>query len=182
MTLYENIKKRREELKMSQEQLAKKMGYKSRASINKIEKGKADIPQSKIMQFAKELGVSPGELMGWVQLPTDKEKMGTGCVAYGSPTEVDEPDPFTDRPDVVAPGNPIFIESKGHPSSTPLGSLAGYLNYLSSTADPETRKNMPIIVEGQKEKALIESYRSLSDKDKETVASLIQSLPKDTKQ
>lgn len=171
MKLYENIKKRREELKMSQEELAKKMGYKSRASINKIEKGKADIPQSKIMQFAKELGVSPGELMGWVQLPFNDDKDNKDNKGNMAAEAV-----------CVASGNPIFIESKGHPSSTPLGSLAGYLNYLSSTADPETRKNMPIIVEGQKEKALIESYRSLSDKDKETVASLIQSLPKDTKQ
>ena len=28
--------------------------------------GKADIPQSKIAQFARALNLSPGELMGWV--------------------------------------------------------------------------------------------------------------------
>jgi len=180
MKLYENIKKRREELKMSQEELARRMGYKSRASINKIEMGKADIPQSRIIQFAGVLGVSPGELMGWEPSPSARKKMAEDGV-YSSPTEKEEPDPFTDRPDVVASGNPIFIESKGHPSSTPIGSLAGYMHYLYMSANAETRKNMPIIVEGQKEKALLESYRSLSDKDKETVASLIQSLPKYTK-
>ena len=39
MELYKRIRKRREELGMSQEELAKKMGYKSRSSINKIEMG-----------------------------------------------------------------------------------------------------------------------------------------------
>lgn len=64
MELYERIKKRREELNMSQEDLANKMGYKSRSSINKIELGKCDIPQSKIAAFAKALDTTPGELMG----------------------------------------------------------------------------------------------------------------------
>ena len=55
MELYKRIRKRREELGMSQEELAKKMGYKSRSSINKIEMGENDIPQSKIATFAKVL-------------------------------------------------------------------------------------------------------------------------------
>ena len=39
MKLYERIKKRREELGMSQDELAQKLGYKSRSTIAKIEKG-----------------------------------------------------------------------------------------------------------------------------------------------
>lgn len=62
--LYERIKMRREQLNMSQEELAEKLGYKSRSSINKIEKRKSDIPQSKIISFAKALGVSESWLMG----------------------------------------------------------------------------------------------------------------------
>ncbi len=61
----ENIRKRREELGISQEELAKKLGYKSRSSINKIEKGINDIPQSKIIEFAEALTISPIKLMGW---------------------------------------------------------------------------------------------------------------------
>ena len=49
------IKKRREELGLSQEELAAKLGYKSRSSINKIELGLSDIPFSKITLFAKAL-------------------------------------------------------------------------------------------------------------------------------
>ena len=37
MTIGQRVKIRREELGMSQEELAKKIGYKSKSSINKIE-------------------------------------------------------------------------------------------------------------------------------------------------
>ena len=59
------IKKRREELGLSQEELADKLGYKSRSSINKIELGLSDIPFSKIPLFAKALEIEPEILMGW---------------------------------------------------------------------------------------------------------------------
>lgn len=59
------IKKRREELGLSQEELAAKLGYKSRSSINKIELGLSDIPFSKIPLFAKALEIEPEILMGW---------------------------------------------------------------------------------------------------------------------
>lgn len=65
LTIYDKIKKRRLELNLSQEELAKKMGYKSRSTINKIESGKVDIARNKIAMFAKVLNVSPSYLMGW---------------------------------------------------------------------------------------------------------------------
>lgn len=39
MEIYKRIRARREELGISQEELAKRMGYRSRSSINKIENG-----------------------------------------------------------------------------------------------------------------------------------------------
>jgi len=63
--LCERIKKRRLELGLSQDELAKKLGYKSRSSINKIEMGVNDIPQSKIEAFAFVLDTTPMKLMGW---------------------------------------------------------------------------------------------------------------------
>ncbi|NYB73413.1 helix-turn-helix transcriptional regulator [Sedimentibacter hydroxybenzoicus DSM 7310] len=63
--LSKRIKQRREELNLSQDELARKLGYKSRSSINKIESGDNDVPQSKIEAFAKALEMSPSELMGW---------------------------------------------------------------------------------------------------------------------
>lgn len=64
LELYKNIKKYRQSLRMSQDELAKRAGYTDRSSIAKIEKGLVDLPQSKIRQFADIFGVAPGELMG----------------------------------------------------------------------------------------------------------------------
>lgn len=69
LEIYKRIRARREELGISQEELAKRMGYKSRSSINKIEKGENDIPQSKIVAFAQALRTTPEALMGWEQSP-----------------------------------------------------------------------------------------------------------------
>lgn len=63
--IYKRIKLRREELGLSQEELAVKLGYKNRSSIHKIEMGVNDIPQSKIEAFAKALQTTPAFLMGW---------------------------------------------------------------------------------------------------------------------
>lgn len=64
MEIYNNIRRLRKEKKMSQQELAEKTGYTDRSSIAKIEHGEVDLPQSKIILFAKALDVSPGELMG----------------------------------------------------------------------------------------------------------------------
>lgn len=63
--LAKRIKARREELGLSQTELALKLGYKSRSSINKIEKGNNEIPLSKLQEFADVLEISPAKLMGW---------------------------------------------------------------------------------------------------------------------
>lgn len=65
MTIGERIKARRNELKWSQRDLCEKMGYSNHSTIGKIETGKVDIPQSRIVQFAEVLGVSIAYLMGW---------------------------------------------------------------------------------------------------------------------
>ena len=70
-TLGENIKRARLKRRWTQEDLAARMGYKSKSTINKIELGKNDIPQSKIAQFAEVLGVTPGYIMGWEQEPEE---------------------------------------------------------------------------------------------------------------
>ena len=59
------IKELREKAGLTQEELAKIIGYKSRSTINKIEMGKNDIPQNKIIKFANALNVPPIVVMGW---------------------------------------------------------------------------------------------------------------------
>ena len=56
---------------MSQDDLARAMGYKDRSMITKIESGKVDISQKKIIAFARVLNTTPGFLMGWTEEPPD---------------------------------------------------------------------------------------------------------------
>lgn len=64
LDLYRNIKSLREQLGMSQNDLAVLTGYTNRSSIAKIEKGEVDLPLSKIELFASALNTTPSELMG----------------------------------------------------------------------------------------------------------------------
>ena len=64
MTIGERIKQRRIELDMSQDELAKKVGYKSRSSIQKIEAAR-NLPTTKIEIMANALDTTPSYLMGW---------------------------------------------------------------------------------------------------------------------
>lgn len=63
----DRIKQRRIELGLSQDELAIMLGYKSRSSINKIERDGQNLPQPKIMQIARALNVKPSYIMGWEQ-------------------------------------------------------------------------------------------------------------------
>lgn len=63
-TIYDRIRSRRIELGLTVEDLANKMGYKDKSSISKIENGKADIPQSKVLAFARALNTTTAYLMG----------------------------------------------------------------------------------------------------------------------
>ncbi len=81
----ERIKIRREELNMSQDELARAAGYKSRSSINKIEVDGRGLPQKKIVAIANALRVTPAYLMGWedeedvrtIQIPIEEERLLT---------------------------------------------------------------------------------------------------------
>ena len=65
MSIGERIKKRREELDMSQAELARRVGYTTRSTITRIERDGNGISQDKIVAIAKALKVTPSYLMGW---------------------------------------------------------------------------------------------------------------------
>lgn len=103
MDIYQRIRNRREELGMSQDDLAQKMGYKSRSSINKIEMGLNDISQSKVAAFAEALDTTPAYLMGWevtskptevppgfMPLPETCKVPLVGRIACGQPITAEE--------------------------------------------------------------------------------------------
>lgn len=64
-TIYQRIKKRRMELDMSQEELAKKVGYSHKTAICKIEAGQRKLKEDVISKLAKALDTTPSYLMGW---------------------------------------------------------------------------------------------------------------------
>ena len=55
MSVGTNIRKRRFELRMSQQELADALGYKTRSTIAKIESGENDVSQKKLLKFAEAL-------------------------------------------------------------------------------------------------------------------------------
>lgn len=65
MSIGTRIKEKRIELGFTQEELANKLGYKSKSTINKIEMDINDIPQSKVVAFANALNTTIAYLMGW---------------------------------------------------------------------------------------------------------------------
>ena len=65
MTVADRIKERRIELKLSQTELAKRMGYSDKTSISKIEASGNSITLKKVEKVANALGVSAAYLMGW---------------------------------------------------------------------------------------------------------------------
>ena len=98
--LSSRIRQRREELGMSQEELASRMGYRSKSSITKIEKGINDIPQNKLEDFADALETSTAWLLGLDsggEVPRGFEPMPrmarvplVGSIACGTPITAEQ--------------------------------------------------------------------------------------------
>lgn len=65
MTVGDRIRKRRLELKLTQEELALKVGYTSRSAIARIESGSNQLRQEMIITFANALNVTPEYILGW---------------------------------------------------------------------------------------------------------------------
>lgn len=65
MEVGERIRRRREELNMTQDELAQKVGYTSRSSVAKVEANANGMVQSKLILFANALQTTPAYLLGW---------------------------------------------------------------------------------------------------------------------
>lgn len=82
MNVGDRIRIRREELQMSQDELAQAIGYKSRSSINKIELGVYSLRQSKIKEIADALRTTPEYIMGWTT-PEPPQPKGVSIPVLG---------------------------------------------------------------------------------------------------
>lgn len=67
----ERIRQRREALKMSQEELARLLGYSGKTAISKIERGVNGVSSKRMVYFAKALRTSVAYLMGETDDPED---------------------------------------------------------------------------------------------------------------
>ena len=67
MTVYDRIRELRISKKLTQSDLASMLGYKDGSMITKIESGKVDISQKKLISFAHALDTTPAYLMGWTE-------------------------------------------------------------------------------------------------------------------
>lgn len=147
MDLPKRIKSRREELGLSQEELAKALGYKSRSTINKIELGINDITQSKIEAFAKALRTTPAYLMGW-------EEQKNAYNNYPPPTITEDFVTFPVIGEVAAGYDRIAIEDwDGDTIDIPLSYLKGrkqsdffVLRVIGNSMYPLYRENDKVLV------------------------------------
>ena len=91
---------RRKELGLSQEELAQRMGYRSKSSITKLEKGINDLPQSKVEELAQALETTPAALLGlgapcacppgFEPLPAMVQVPLIGSIACGTPITAEQ--------------------------------------------------------------------------------------------
>lgn len=69
----ERIRELRLKNSLTMDELAKRVGYNSRASVSRMEHGETDLPLSKVNEFAKALNTTPAYLMGWTEDPEEEE-------------------------------------------------------------------------------------------------------------
>ena len=74
MEVGERIRQRREQLGMTQGELAKFVGYTSRSSVAKVEANANGMVQSKLIAFAKALKTTPSYLLGCDAIDEEQEK------------------------------------------------------------------------------------------------------------
>ncbi len=103
MTLHDRIRQLRIQAGLSQEDLARAMGYKDRSMITKIESGKVDISQKKIFAFARALNTTPGYLMGWTDESGNADTSSNQSADLGA-IQLDEADIIKTYRSLPAPG------------------------------------------------------------------------------
>lgn len=93
------VRLRREELHLSQEELAQRMGYRSKSSITKLEKGVNDLPNARLKELAAALETTPAYLLGLEEprippgfepLPKMKLVPLVGSIACGTPITAEQ--------------------------------------------------------------------------------------------
>ena len=108
MNIGDKIKQLRQSLDLTQDELAQKVGYKSRSSINKIELGERDVSRPMIIKFAEALNTTPAYLMGWEDEPNETDQIAELINKYDNISSVKmKRFPLLGE---IACGEPIFAQ------------------------------------------------------------------------
>lgn len=118
MTVGERIKQRRLELGLTQEELALKLGCKSRSSVNKVELSN-DLTLKTVRAYASALGVDVTYLMGWQPSEDKYSHINTAAVADL----------------MLEPSNKELIEIINEMSPSQKEELLHYAHYLKKRED-----------------------------------------------
>lgn len=89
MNIGQKIKERREELGLTQEELARRLGYASRSSVNKVETSR-EVSMKKIKLYADALQTTVAYLMGWEQKQEIEDKADEDTKLIFLPKEIKE--------------------------------------------------------------------------------------------
>lgn len=159
LQLYANIKNRRIELGMTQSDLANKLGYADKSMIAKIESGKVDLSQSKIVAFADALNIKPSDLMGWedignnniepIKLSSSITIPVYGRVPAGVPIEaIESIDEYIDVPAEYAKGGKRLFGLKVKGDSMYPKYLDGDIIVVREESDCESGQDCVVYVNG----------------------------------
>ena len=130
------IQQRRKELGLTQEELAFKMGYKSKSTINKIEKGFNDVSQSNVVRFADALQTTEAYLMGWIDNP-DKKVVVTVPISQEA---------MENMLKAIPSSKSILLNSVDDEVSTPEVEKALELYRLYKSANPQVQNAVEILL------------------------------------
>jgi transcriptional regulator with XRE-family HTH domain len=170
-TIHDKIKERRESLDITQDELAKKVGYKSRSSINKIELGLTDIPQSKIAVFAKALETTPSYLMGW----EDYFQFVPGEVAIGARLkQIRNKELWKYESTENLDGEPAELEVRGYAEI--LNVSYDYLMYYTDIPLDEQTKQSRKDAKDKTLKGILEAYHKLNKSGRGALSEYAQYL------
>ncbi len=173
MTIGQRIRERRIELNMTQEELAKRMGYTSKSTVCKVETDtKENITTDRLERFAVVLKTNISYLMGWSEEKEDRITENATHIAKAL-SKMPESD-LTDNILRSIKADTLKLTDNDY-------ELLSYYKELESE-DKKTlfmcavdlnKKDKPVICTDRTEKEIIKAYRQTSEEMKQGVCRLL---------
>lgn len=156
MAIGERIKNARIKKRLTQEELAGLLGYKSKSSVAHIENGR-DIPRAMVVKLAQVLDTTPAYLMGWDNTSEPPPPIQTSGKLLGTDTAPFHPEQMTPIPVVgkVAAGYTCLAEQyiEGYALADPDSLTDGYdyfwLRVTGDSMEPDIREGDLVLVRVQ---------------------------------